>query len=101
MENTHSAQCFTGECTGVELMHPKVLSASLLVSACGNNPDFHLCLSVSPCLPQLDRFPVRSIVQMLDHHHINHLGKSDQARMKFTVPIKDRYHLIKYMTCQS
>lgn len=79
----------------------RVLSASLPANTPGNNPDFHLHLSVSPCLPQWDRFPVRSIIQMLDHHHINHLGKSDQARIKFIVPIKDRYNLIKYITCQS
>lgn len=79
----------------------EALSASLHSNTSGNNPDFHLHPSVSPCLPQWDRFPVRSITQMLDHHHINHLGKSDQAGIKSSMAVNDRYHLLNYITCQS
>lgn len=104
VEDIHSAQCFTVSVVVLSygiLADQRVLSAPLPGDTSGNNPEFHLHLSVSACLTQWDRFLVRSIIQMLDHHHINHLAKSDQARIKFIVPIKDRYHLIKYITCQS
>lgn len=82
-------------------MAHRAWSASLHSSTSGNNLDFHLHTSDRSCLPVWDTFPVRSIIQVLDHRHINHLSKSDQVRIKSSVAINARYHIIKCVICQS
>lgn len=56
---------------------------------------------LTPYLLQRDKLPIWSIFQMLKCNCMHHLAKLDQGGIRFIAHIWERFHLIKYITCQS